>query len=321
MVKIYTNQNGQLFKVTCLSTDDKPIGVVPANTICEELDTGDKYFYDPVASQWAAYPGGSGGSGSGLPDPTSLPDGTAMVAVDGEWKMQEGYGYTGDPAFEPITWDGDTEGKPYIDTDTTIFYKVSDDIITAEQFIGATMGVGTPVGEMTLDIPESEIEVIAGTGDARLVNAYGYIRSGVAGTYGESEDAFSVPEDGTYFIKNDSYITVKSLTAPPSVHKFDSALIPTSGVEEFVVKFEMGEDGVISDKTWDDVVMAAASGKLAKGVFYEDGLPFLELQFTGSGFANISLGATNTLQIITLGYDGTPVWAFNLANYTLTPDT
>lgn len=32
--------------------------------------------------------------GSGLPDPAELADGTAMVAVDGEWVMQDGYAYS-----------------------------------------------------------------------------------------------------------------------------------------------------------------------------------------------------------------------------------
>ncbi len=32
-------------------------------------------------------------SGGGLPDPSDVPDGTMLIAVDGEWKQQDGYGY------------------------------------------------------------------------------------------------------------------------------------------------------------------------------------------------------------------------------------
>lgn len=171
--------------------------------------------------------------GSGLPDPSSLTDGTAMVAVNGEWKMQEGYGYTGEPAFEPITWDGDTSGKPYVDRfGEPTFYKVSDDIITAAQFVGATMEADTAAGEQTVVIPEERIEAISG-----LVSAYSYILSGVAGTYGEGETALNVPEDGTYFFKVDGMAVVTSLTAPSSVHQFDSALIPG------VIPADPSEDG------------------------------------------------------------------------------
>lgn len=156
--------------------------------------------------------------GSGLPDPSELVDGTVMVAVDGEWKMQEGYGYIDGP-FKPITWDGDTSGKPYIEFDgTPIYYKVSDDIITAEQFIGATFVESRPDGEHTNAITEEDIQERGG-----LVIAF-KIMSGVAGAYGEGKYAVNVPEDGTYFFKRDG-ITVKSLTPVLSVHKFDDSFI------------------------------------------------------------------------------------------------
>lgn len=148
-----------------------------------------------------------------------------------------------------------------------------------------------------------------------------YVLSGISGTYtSETFGEFVIPYDGTYFYNADG-ARVSSLTAPPSVHQFDPALIPTSGGEEFVVKFEMGDDGIVADATWEDVTMAAYSGKLAKGIFYEEGIPYRELQFTSGGFISVGLSAPNTLEIMSIGYDGTPVWAFNVKEYTLTPDT
>lgn len=230
--------------------------------------------------------------------------------------MPEGYGYYGEPAFEPIEWDGDTEGRDAFTLNgTPSAYKVSDVILTAELLDGATSVTSTG------NIGGFEVYGVTSFLMANCVADTGCnLISGAAGEYSEMGGTVVIPSDGTYFTYSNG-LYISALTAPPSVHKFDPALIPTSGVEEFVVKFEMGDDGIVADATWEDVVMAVNSGKLAKGVFYEDGVPYSEFQFTGSGFVNISLGAQNTLQIASIAYDGTSVWSLNVANYTLTPAT
>ncbi len=46
-----------------------------------------------------------GGGGSGLPDPSDYPDGTVMVAVNGEWHQQDGYGYKKEGLINLLTQD------------------------------------------------------------------------------------------------------------------------------------------------------------------------------------------------------------------------
>lgn len=158
--------------------------------------------------------------GSGLPDPSTLTDGTAMVAVNGEWKMQEGYGYTGYPAFETITWDGNTEGRDTLTIDGEPFaYKVSDIILTAKMLNGAS-STGSSGGT-------DGVEVHIGTS---VLYAESYaeegasIFSGAAGEYSDEGGTVVIPSDGTYFTNSDGHY-IASLTAS-SIHKFDLALIP-----------------------------------------------------------------------------------------------
>lgn len=259
------------------------------------------------------------GSGSGLPDPSELADGTAAVVVNGEWKMQEGYGYTGDPAFEPITWDGDKEGREAIELGgSPALWKVSDAVLTGEMFSGAKARDNIGAVSDVVVLLSADGFVYA---EAELIGRY--IISGVQGEYSVGGDTVAVPSDGTYFMElGNDYVA--ELTAPPSVHKFDSALIPSSGVDEFVVKFEMADDGIISDKTIDDIFSAVSSGKLVKGILYDDnGIPFLELPFNAETgyFVNLSLVAPNTLRVTSIEYDNISVWTFNRTNYTIAPAT
>lgn len=315
MVKIYTNQNGQLFKVTCLSTDDKPIGVVPANTICEELDTGDKYFYDPVASQWAAYPGGSG-SGSGLPDPSTLTDGTAMVAVNGEWKMQEGYGYTDAPAFEPITWDGETEGREIVQE---AFCKVSDESIQSSELNGSKIKVYED-GE---------------TAELNFVSTQSFSDDIYIALYGDSMQVLVALNDtelegielhkGVYFMfaEGDGYTQyISELAAAPSVHKFDSALIPTSG-GAYTVTFSSDDgENFTCDKALNEIVSHADNVKF---VFNRDGFAVhsigeIVMPSAPLVYAHFLIIADNELQNFTVTYNNSGVSGTS-ASYTLTPAT
>lgn len=58
-------------------------------------------------------------SGSGMPDPSELEDGTALIAVNGEWKQQKGYGYGGKLEKAAVILGGDSY---YGDN----YYRVSD---------------------------------------------------------------------------------------------------------------------------------------------------------------------------------------------------
>lgn len=258
------------------STDEKPVEGIPANSVFEELDTGKKYYFD--SGEWKEK-AGSGGGGSdmlaadydadgavkeaggiadyvaehgGLPDPSEYEDGTVLIKVGNEWKAQSGYGYEGEPAFETITWDGDTTGKEAATTDgQPLMYKVSDDLITANSIVGSNV----VVGGTSMTITEEYVEAFD---DAVWAL---YVFSGKAGIY-DSEAlslSFSVPEDGTYFYNADG-MSVSSLTAP-TVHTIDPKFIPSAS-DEFIINFTVSMGGaVFADKTFEEVEAAVTSGK------------------------------------------------------------
>lgn len=58
-----------------------------------------------------------------LPEPTA--DGNALIAVNGEWIQQDGYGYVSNEAN--ITWDGNTEGKYRVTYTSGIYWYLIDD--------------------------------------------------------------------------------------------------------------------------------------------------------------------------------------------------
>lgn len=154
---------------------------------------------------------------------SSLTYGTPSISHPiGHTLMPEGYGYYGDPAFEPITWDGETEGRVAVTTDDEIpvMYKVSDAIIQSGDFIGA-------IEELSYGSHVVEEEYLEIFDDATIAE---FVFSGKAGEYTSESLGVSlfVPEDGTYFYNSDGTF-VSALTAPASVHQFDPALIPSSG--------------------------------------------------------------------------------------------
>ena len=179
-------------------------------------------------------------AGSGLPDPTGLSDGTAAIVVNGEWKMQEGYGYTGDPAFENITWDGDTTGRDAMTIDGTPFaYKVSDTLLTGDVLIGASSITSTGITDgIEVDDSVTSFLFANSISDGRFS-----LICGEAGEYQEMGGTVVIPSDGTYFSHTDvGYI--KSLTAPSTVHQFDPELI--GNVEEWT--FTLDDDTTVTKK-------------------------------------------------------------------------
>lgn len=260
------------------------------------------------------------GSGSGLPDPSTLTDGTVMVAVNGEWKMQEGYGYTGDPAFEPITWDGETEGRESL---MGVYYKVSDVVIDPSNIEGCSVIFHSTASG---NVPDT-----LHFGGSEGVVSIGSLANLGLGIYFASSDfdleGVSVTK-GVYFPLDD-YGYVSSLTCPPSVHKFDPALIPSSGVEEFAVIFEQEVETLVAtaDKTAEEIGNALMSGKKIKGYLYqvsEYGKSFIsELNMSIScDFYSVPLFNTNDnlFDVFRLSYNGEN-WDVDMYYYTLTPAT
>lgn len=70
-------------------------------------------------------------------------DNTAIDYVKGvirKESLPEGYPYKANE-FEPITWDGNIEGKDNVTIDGLIYYKISDLVLSVEDLTGATMTI------------------------------------------------------------------------------------------------------------------------------------------------------------------------------------
>lgn len=254
-------------------------------------------------------------AGGGLPDPSSYSDGTVLIKVGSEWKAQSGYGYEGEPAFEPIEWDGDTTGKEAATTDGQPFmYKVSDDLLTANGIVGSNVAFGGT----SMTITEEYVEAF----DDAVIALY--VFSGKAGIY-DSEVlgvSLSVPEDGTYFYNADG-MSVSSLTAPSSVTTIDPKFIPGGG--EFVVTYRTEDEVNYScDKSFDDIVSAFASGENVTfkldylGVYY---LSAVHIENGNSSIASnfvIFVPSSNAMHLLVVTQNGNGITASSFA-YTLTP--
>lgn len=193
-------------------------------------------------------------SGSGLPDPSSLANGTAFVAVNGEWTEQEGYGYVIEQP-ELITWDGNTDGK-YISLDNE-WCRVADaiDITNPE---GLRYSLTTWDEEHYEDLPYDGIEGVFGN---QVYTIFFYDTE--TGGYGEirvaPEDVYADPDDpndsqllyqkGTYFMIDS---TDCSLTIPTSVHQIDEKYIPDVS-PVFIADYEVS--------SFEEVVDAIKAGK------------------------------------------------------------
>lgn len=183
----------------------------------------------------------------GLPDPSSLPDGTAMVVVNGKWKMQDRYGWIEEGTFTNITWDGDTEDRDaiYVELEGQQFethYKVSDLVFTKDSVLGGKVtinGVDYNIHDFNIvdnesdDYASSTAQFTAVTVDALAVISCtepGIIRFTDMGTTIE----YHCLTTGIYFFSFvsqsiDSYVSSLTYGTPDTVHQFDPELIPSSG--------------------------------------------------------------------------------------------
>lgn len=251
------------------------------------------------------------GSGSGLPDPTDFENGTILVVKDGEWVKQGGYGYESEPAFEPIEWDGNTEGRTHFAS----YYKVSDTVIPSENIIGAKVEgyINGKHVTLTIDSVDTSVEGLYTDGSGMIYVVYGApIENPYLGL---------IPENGIYFYcYQGSYIAY--LAAPSPVTTIDPKFIPQSGTDEFVVKFNIDYDPNVatSDKTWDEIVNALANGKMLRAGVFMDGMYMGEAQFKQSAFVySWIVPSSNVANYMIFNYDGASTWAFETKSYTLTP--
>lgn len=133
-------------------------------------------------------------------------------------------------SFE-ITWDGDTTGRASATAEgmSYTWYKVSDEILTADDIIGATVTV----------VQNGVSQSLVLTSDAVAREDYGVITSdgliilaAQQGTYVSTMEGFSIsiPETGVYFVYMSSAGTTVYSTSLSNIiaHPFDDKYIPDS---------------------------------------------------------------------------------------------
>lgn len=179
-----------------------------------------------------------------------------MMAVNGEWKMQEGYGHMGNPAFEPITWDGDTEGREIVQE---TYCKVSDESIPMNALNGSKIKVYES-GETE----ELNFTTVQSFSDDIYIALYGVDSMQVLVALNDTELEDMELHKGVYFMfaEGDGYAEyISELAASLFVHKFDSALIPASG--DYTVTFNLDDDGetYTCDKTLDEIFANSNNAK------------------------------------------------------------
>lgn len=151
-----------------------------------------------------------------------------------------------------IEWDGDTTGRITIAIEDMIaFYKVSDNVLTQSDLVGATITMSD--GE-SAPIPPEYIQEIA---DGVIMGG-GSILSARAGTYDCSLSGYSfsltVPEDGVYFAIEDGQYYITRLIHE-TASKIEEKFIPDSIARaDDVVKSYVFERPLAP---WNEIVTAA----------------------------------------------------------------
>nr|DAH80994.1 MAG TPA: major outer membrane lipoprotein [Caudoviricetes sp.] len=126
------------------------------------------------------------------------------------------------PAID-IQWDGVVGDKPNVDAGGIILVKVSDEILTAEQIIGATVTMVQGSESQSLVLPENAIT----SGDGFVIVGEAFIISFSRTTVEINGNPLTVPETGTYFayIEQDgNTMYVSGLTKPEAQN-----LVPIPG--------------------------------------------------------------------------------------------
>lgn len=129
-----------------------------------------------------------------------------------------------------ITWDGDTTGRVSATREddegfALYLYKVSDEILTADQIIGATI----------TQVRHGVTQQIVITGENISEEEFGYFTSGSLiatkqGTFNTQDANISIPEPGIYFMSagGSEISSFVSSLSNITVHPFDDKCIPNT---------------------------------------------------------------------------------------------
>lgn len=158
------------------------------------------------------------GKGGGVQSDYAQNDETQIDYI----KNRPGGYYQPVPAVD-IQWDGVVGDKPNVDVDRIILVKVSDEILTAEQMIGATLTMVRGSENQSLVLPEDYIM----SGDGFVFVGEGFIFSFSQTTVVANGNTLTAPETGTYFayMEQDGETTyISGLTKPET-----QAVVPIPG--------------------------------------------------------------------------------------------
>lgn len=195
------------------------------------------------------------GGGSNLPAVTEEDNGKILSVVNGEWNKKEPetdvdavkytaqelttaqqmqaranqglYYSTGEPA-ETIVWDGSADGRAsFTLPGNAVYYKVADRLINPQEIseITGTVQSASTVLDFTANI--TGMLGMAMISFNQAAPFFGY--SLFAGTYGDTDMSFTVPEDGTYIHALTSVTEFELTLNIPStetVHKIEEKYLP-----------------------------------------------------------------------------------------------
>lgn len=149
------------------------------------------------------------------------------------WLVSNATVYTGSiPVVTAITWDGDTTGlEVTLQEDKKACYKVSDLVLTEDDFIGAVLRCvftkGGASQEPRSEYSYTDLQNYSNNGVQIFAGGNYKVVSGTAGTtYTYDGVQYTIPEDGTYFyyyhfyyaigvtVFNNDYYFVKTLYLP-----------------------------------------------------------------------------------------------------------
>lgn len=137
-----------------------------------------------------------------------------------EWGFPDGYPYKEEKAFEDIIWDGNTEGRTFIQSGRGVFYKVGKPI-KMDKIIGAKIIFHNTLQNQDLEaeVEENVIEQISDeiymADDASFICVFRPV----------SIEGIEINESGMYFTKGSGGY-VSGLYAPETIHPIASDFLP-----------------------------------------------------------------------------------------------
>lgn len=137
-----------------------------------------------------------------------------------EWGYPEGYPYKEEKAFEDIIWDGNTEGRTFIQYDGVVFCKVGKPI-KMDKIIGAKSIFHNTLQNQDLEVEVKENAVVRISDETYMANDASFICS----FRSVSIEGIEINEPGMYFA-NGSGGYVSGLYAPETTHPISSDFLP-----------------------------------------------------------------------------------------------